>query len=184
MYPCRYSFPCAETFDHLSLISTQHSLHLYQPVQLPNDYLTGEAVEFKEIPIETNWKDHVVMMPTPGLFGYQKKHIKSTNKETSKQSILKTASVFSASYYEKDQNPITEESEVNERETTKPRAGSIIRHSIKPLSVLHPVTASEIISSTLPSTIAMTSGSIIELFILISRRNLHRAWYSRSIKNS
>lgn len=182
MYPCRYSFPCAETFDHLSLISTQHSLHLYQPVQLPNDYLTGEAVEFKEIPIETNWKDHVVMMPTPGLFGYQKKHIKNASKETSKQSILTTASMFYASYCKKDQNPINTEEEVNERETSKPRADSIIRHSIKPLSVLHPVTASEIISTVLPSTIAMVSGSNTILFILTSRRAFSRAWYSRSIK--
>lgn len=70
MHPCRYSFPGGRALNKYTLISTQHSLHLYQPVTLPCDYLTGEAAELKDAPIEKNWKKHLRLMPTPGLIGY------------------------------------------------------------------------------------------------------------------
>ena len=53
-----------------TLISMQHSLHLYHPVILPRDYLTGEAVQLNDVPIEKNWKSHLRIMPTSSLLGY------------------------------------------------------------------------------------------------------------------
>lgn len=150
------------TYDNLSLISTQHSLHLYQPVTLPNDYLTGEAVEYKDIPIEKDWKDHVIMMPTPGLFGYNGGKVRSQKKRNDETSGL--SSLYSSSYYYKTETP---ELSIGgyERETIKPLSGSFIRQSIKPSHVLHPFTTDELISSTYSSGVVMTNGSIIILIV-------------------
>ena len=70
MHPCRYSIPNATTYDNLFLISTQHSLHLYQPITLPSDYLTGQAAILSPVPLPADWKDHITPLRTPGLFGY------------------------------------------------------------------------------------------------------------------
>lgn len=150
------------TYDNLSLISTQHSLHLYQPVTLPNDYLTGEAVEYKDIPIEKDWKDHVIMMPTPGLFGYNGGKVRSPKKRNDETSGL--SSLYSSSYYYKTEIP---ELSIGgyERETIKPLSGSFIRQSIKPSHVLHPFTTDELISSTYSSGVVMTNGSTIILIV-------------------
>ena len=48
----------------------QHSIHLYDPVILPRDYLTGEVVQLKDAPIDKNWKSHLRIMPTTCLLGY------------------------------------------------------------------------------------------------------------------
>ena len=48
----------------------QHSLHLYDPVILPRDYLTGEVVQLKDAPIDKNWKSRLRIMPTTCLLGY------------------------------------------------------------------------------------------------------------------
>ena len=61
-----------------TLISTQHSLHLYQPIQLPVDYLTGETIPLKDAPIDRNWKDHLQLMPTAGLVGAKERSGVST----------------------------------------------------------------------------------------------------------
>ena len=70
MHPCRYSYPGGCALGRYTLISTQHSLHLYQPIQLPVDYLTGETIPLKDAPINRNWKDHLKLMPTAGLVAY------------------------------------------------------------------------------------------------------------------
>ena len=70
-YPCRYSFPCARTFDDCLIISAQHSLHLYQPVPLPRDYITGQVAEMHDAPLSKDWKRRVRMLPTPGLFAFR-----------------------------------------------------------------------------------------------------------------
>ena len=71
MHPCRYSIPNATTYNNLQLISTQHSLHLYQPITLPSDYLTGQAAVLSPVPLPADWKDHITPLRTPGLFGYR-----------------------------------------------------------------------------------------------------------------
>lgn len=71
MHPCRYSIPNANTYNNLQLISTQHSLHLYQPITLPSDYLTGQAAVLPPVPLPADWKDHITPLRTPGLFGYR-----------------------------------------------------------------------------------------------------------------
>ena len=84
MHPCRYSFPGGTALNKYTLISTQHSLHLYQPVTLPCDYLTGEAAELKDAPIEKNWKKYLRLMPTSGLIGYSG-DIQLTNSNSSRR---------------------------------------------------------------------------------------------------
>lgn len=157
------------TYDNLSLISAQHSLHLYQPVTLPNDYLTGEAVKYKDIPIEEDWKDHVIMMPTAGLFGYNGGNIKSP--KMNKDEAADMSALFSSSYYTKTEIPRLS-SGVYERETIKPLSGSFIRQSLKPSHVLHPFTADEMISSTYSSGVIMTNGSSIILIVLSLENSL------------
>ena len=78
LHPCRYSFPDGKALGKYTLISTQHSLHLYDPVVLPRDYLTGEVVELQDAPIDKNWKENLRLMPTTSLLGYVTKSHKST----------------------------------------------------------------------------------------------------------
>lgn len=82
MHPCRYSFPNAKTYDNLQLISSQHSLHLYQPITLPSDYLTGKAAELPTLPLGNDWKDHIVTLSVSGLFGYSNENTPASRVRT------------------------------------------------------------------------------------------------------
>ena len=119
LLPCRYSFPCADTYNNLSLISSQHSLHLYEPVKLPGDCLTGEAASFKDIPFDEDWGRKVVIMPTPGLYGYSK-HFSPSLLPSKRKNNLRV-SIFE-----------------DEFQSEKPTSNSIIAKSQKPSHVSHP----------------------------------------------
>ena len=124
----------------------QHSLHLYQPVQLPVDYLTGETIPLKDAPIDRNWKDHLQLMPTAGLVAYSAAEQRSVLPEYRRASLVQNDSFLAFPSTQSEDGTIPQSKQVY-ADFSQSRA-----------SVLDPLLPSELMESKLPASTAARYG--------------------------